>query len=56
MLEPPKYLIINLKRFIQSGLGFIKNQKKISFPMMLTLDDFTVHIVHKDYEEELKRY
>ena len=53
MFLPPSHLIINLKRFIQTGVSFIKNQKRISFPLKLSIDDFMIHMVHKDNEEEV---
>lgn len=49
--EPPKYLIINLKRFSMSGFGmYSKNSKRVNFSMQISLDDFMIHKVHKNNE------
>jgi ubiquitin C-terminal hydrolase len=47
ILEPPQCLIINLKRFSQTGYFFSKNSKTIDFKLYLSLDDFTIHRVPK---------
>ena len=46
ILTAPNYLLINLKRFTQSGFAFSKNSKRISFPSYLFMDDFMIHKVH----------
>jgi hypothetical protein len=45
MYEPPQSLVLNLKRFQQAGLAFIKNAKKVAFPLELSLDPYVVHRV-----------
>ena len=56
ILEPPKNLIINLKRFSQFGLAFSKNTKRISFPMTLSLDDYMIHQVRNDDISLMSKY
>lgn len=56
ILEPPNYLIINLKRFSQFGLAFSKNTKKVSFPMTLSLDDYMIHQIKNDDIVMMKKY
>jgi len=45
ILEPPVCLIINLKRFTQTGFYFSKSTKQIDFSLHLALDPFMVHRV-----------
>ncbi len=56
ILEPPKNLIINLKRFSQFGLAFSKNTKRVSFPMTLSLDDYMIHQVRNDDIAMMSKY
>ena len=48
LLDPPKTLIINLKRFQQvGGYSFVKNSKRVSFPLILSLDEYMIHRVDR---------
>eukprot|EP00347_Sterkiella_histriomuscorum_P016801 403351801 len=56
MIDPPKNLIINLKRFTQMAFTFSKNSKRISFPLLLNLDDFMIHQINKQDTDLLDIY
>ncbi len=56
LLDPPNYLIINLKRFAQMGISYIKNSKKIAFPMILNLDPYMIHKIPKTDIESFNLY
>lgn len=56
IFDGPNYLIINLKRFSQTGYYLSKNSKRISFGEFLDLDDFMIHAVPKENDELLERY
>jgi hypothetical protein len=53
VIDPAKHLIINLKRFSQTGFSYIKNSKKISFPMVLNLDQYMIHKLEKHKDADL---
>jgi len=56
VLTAPNYLLINLKRFSQSGFAFSKNSKKVSFPSYLFMDDYMIHKVHFQDEETINKF
>ena len=57
MIDPPKNLIINLKRFQSSGgLSFSKNSKRISFPLILAIDDYMIHKIPRSDTETILLY
>lgn len=45
-----------MKRFAHSGFGFIKNSKRVQFPLILALDEFMIHQVEKTDAETLRTY
>jgi hypothetical protein len=49
-------LIVNLKRFQHTGFSFSKNSKKISFPLILSLDEFMIHKIDKNDSDLIKEY
>ena len=55
MVDPPQNLIINLKRFQSGGMGglssFSKNSKRVTFPLILSMDEFVIHKIDKNDEE-----
>lgn len=55
-MDPPRHLIINLKRFQHTGFSFSKNSKKIAFPLILSLDEFMIHKIDKNDTELIKEY
>mmetsp|Transcript_34795 Transcript_34795/g.25954 ORF Transcript_34795/g.25954 Transcript_34795/m.25954 type:complete len:123 (+) Transcript_34795:979-1347(+) len=56
ILTAPNYLIINLKRFSQSGFAFSKNSKQVSFPLYLVMDDYILHKVHFQDQETIAKF
>ena len=57
ILDPPKNLIINLKRFQQTGgFSFSKNSNRISFPAILSLDELMVHKIPRSEVETIQIY
>ena len=57
LIDPPKTLIVNLKRFQHSGgFSFSKNSKRVSFPLILQLDEYMIHQVRKDDGDTIKEY
>ena len=56
MIDPPNNLIINLKRFSQSGFSISKNTKKVTFPLSLNMDNYVIHRINKDDEEQVYLY
>jgi ubiquitin carboxyl-terminal hydrolase 8 len=56
MLDPPKLLIINLKRVAHGSFGFVKNSKRVQFPLILSLDEFMIHKIEKTNQKEIDAY
>lgn len=46
--DPPRNLIINLKRFTFAYRGMSKNNVKITYPINLILDEYMIHKVEKE--------
>lgn len=53
VIDPANHLIINLKRFTQTGFSYTKNSKRISFPMVLDLDPYMIHKLEKNKDSDL---
>jgi len=41
--EPPKNLVINLKRFVFGGYSLKKDKKPVHFPILLNIDKYCMH-------------
>ncbi|CDW88602.1 ubiquitin carboxyl-terminal hydrolase 16-like [Stylonychia lemnae] len=56
MIDPPNNLVISLKRFSQTGFSLSKNTKKVSFPILLNMDNYIIHRINKDDDEKISFY
>ena len=55
ILEPPRNLIINIRRFKETESGVVKDTTKLQFPLRLWTDSFTAKKIPKS-DEDLKAY